>query len=233
MVTDDSSQSGGSQSSIDIAELNEILANATYPGSDVMISRARARARGQGHQRRISEARRSRTSIYDIISEASEEEQLEESTPPSPDKSWSDQTVKTASATRSPIIVVEHGNNEGSWEGSWNDDSGALILHKYYALQNEVEHEIVQSRVVWPDTPFSVFALQCKPEHPSHFPLNIGSFSISFRPSIGPHLHPGAAGALRAELSSTASRVASPSHSHKLATLTISCNSPDQGLLIS
>ena len=64
-IADDSSQSGGSQSSIDLSQLNLLLTNASYP----TYRQRRARARGQGHRRRVSQAQVSRASAYETIQE--------------------------------------------------------------------------------------------------------------------------------------------------------------------
>lgn len=44
----------------------------------------------------------------------------------------------------------------------WDDEKLVLGLRKYYALRNEANDTISHSRVVWPDTAFSIHALQSK-----------------------------------------------------------------------
>jgi serine/arginine repetitive matrix protein 2 len=68
LSSDASSISGGSQSSIDMGYLNVILSNVTH-----LLTRParRARARGHGRRRRVSEAHASRSSVYETIQEES------------------------------------------------------------------------------------------------------------------------------------------------------------------
>jgi len=60
-ASDGSSNSGGSQSSIDLSQLNIALANATHPMSNIARNRAHACAHGTGHCRRYSKAHMSRS----------------------------------------------------------------------------------------------------------------------------------------------------------------------------
>ena len=55
-VEEGSSQSEGSQSSIDLSSISIVLSNSTYPQPNSARDRVRARARGDGHRRRISQA---------------------------------------------------------------------------------------------------------------------------------------------------------------------------------
>ncbi|CAA7271227.1 unnamed protein product [Cyclocybe aegerita] len=79
-ASDGSSISGGSQSSIDLSQVNIALSNATHPMSNIARQRARAGARGTGHRRRYSKAHMSRSSVYETIEE-------EISNSPTPNKS--------------------------------------------------------------------------------------------------------------------------------------------------
>ena len=67
--SDGFSISGGSQSSIDLSQINLALANATHPMSTVARNRARTRARGTAHRRKYSKSRISRLSVYETIEE--------------------------------------------------------------------------------------------------------------------------------------------------------------------
>jgi serine/arginine repetitive matrix protein 2 len=44
----------------------------------------------------------------------------------------------------------------------WDGGRGIMALHKYYALRDEAEDRGTENQRVWLDTPFSVFAIQCK-----------------------------------------------------------------------
>jgi serine/arginine repetitive matrix protein 2 len=65
----DSSVSG-SESSIDVAHLNVLLANVAHPTTSLATARARVRGRGHAHTHwRMSQARMSRASVYETIEE--------------------------------------------------------------------------------------------------------------------------------------------------------------------
>jgi serine/arginine repetitive matrix protein 2 len=59
----------GSQSSINLSQLNVMLLNATHPMMTAAHTRAHARACGHGHHRCISQACASRSSVYETIEE--------------------------------------------------------------------------------------------------------------------------------------------------------------------
>lgn len=44
----------------------------------------------------------------------------------------------------------------------WDDERGIVALRKYYALRDEAENTVTDSRRQWHDTPFSTFAVQCE-----------------------------------------------------------------------
>ena len=152
--SDGSSNSGGSQSSIDLSQIDFALSNVTHPMPTVGRNRARARARGTGHRRRYSKSHISRTSVYETIEE-------EMSNASSPAKSLL--SKKSSPTTRQPVFVVDsdtvsiHSKPE---ESTWDDEHGITTLRKYYALRDEAENVVVESKRTWLDTPFSLFALQ-------------------------------------------------------------------------
>lgn len=146
--SDGSSMSGGSQSSIDIGHLSSLLVNSTLPSSGAARARARPRARGTGHRRRISQARASRTSVYETIQE-------EPSTANSP---FSVQALGCSTGARDSIFIVD-GDNE-SMHSDWDDERGITTLRRYYALRDEAQETVSESKRVWPDTAFSIFAVQ-------------------------------------------------------------------------
>jgi len=149
--SDGSSISEGSQSSIDLSQLNIALANVTHPLSNTERPRARARARGKGHRRHYSKSHVSRSSVYETI---------EEESGLSPSKSVV--SMKDDTTRRQPIFLVDsntlsiHSKGE---ESVWNDERGIVALLKFYALRDEAVSECKRT---WMDTPFSIFALQCK-----------------------------------------------------------------------
>ncbi|RDB27260.1 hypothetical protein Hypma_004359 [Hypsizygus marmoreus] len=157
-----SSMDEGSQSSLDLSHLNFALANATHPMSTITRNRVRARAPGRGHRRRASHTRASRSSVYETI-----EEELSNS--PSPNKSTP--SMKSSSPTTcQPIFIVDPDTVEASPEQSiWDNENGIIALRKYYALKDEAQTTVVESKRQWVDTPFSVFAVQSfqPPRHPA------------------------------------------------------------------
>ena len=62
-----SSQSEGSQSSINFSRISIILSNTTHPQPNSTRDRVQACARGDGHRRHISQAQTSRSSVYETI----------------------------------------------------------------------------------------------------------------------------------------------------------------------
>ena len=116
--------------------------------------RARARAPGTGHRRRYSKAHISRSSVYETI----EEEMSNASSP-----AHSLFLKKSSPTMRQPVFVVDsdtasvHSKLE---EPTWDDEHRITTLRKYYALRDEAENVVVESKRTWLDTPFSLFALQ-------------------------------------------------------------------------
>ena len=156
--SDGSSISGGSQSSIDIGQLNTLLTNASHPTSGVARARARTRARGTGHRRRIDQARMSRSSVYETI----EEEASVLANSPSPQRPTPQSLAKQAidPMTNDSVYVVECDGD--SIYSEYDDEHGITSLRRYYALRSEAQVTVDESKRVWIDTPFSLFALQCR-----------------------------------------------------------------------
>jgi hypothetical protein len=42
-----------------------------------------------------------------------------------------------------------------------DDDRGIIAMRRYFALKDEAHDTVKESRRIWTDTPFSLFALQC------------------------------------------------------------------------
>jgi serine/arginine repetitive matrix protein 2 len=158
---DSSSQSDGSQSSIDLSSLNIILSNATHPMASGARARARARVRGHGHRRRQSGGRISRSQVYETI----EEEMSSGVNSPVPSapsiaskKSQSSIQCETVFIVDPDMASVDVNSDSHS---AWDDETGIIALRRYYALRDEAQDALVESKRVWEDTPFSLFAVQC------------------------------------------------------------------------
>ncbi|KAJ3725176.1 hypothetical protein C8R42DRAFT_718664 [Lentinula raphanica] len=177
-ASDGSSTSDGSQSSIDIAQLNRILANATHPISNMARQRDRARARGEGHRRRISQARMSRSSVYETIEE-------EVSSPADTPLSQSTASKKSSPTAIQPVFIVDPTDNASihSLE-SWDEEHGIVAMRRYYELRSEAEYTVSESRRLWVVTPFSIFALQNfdPPCHPSGMKALLASSVENYGP---------------------------------------------------
>ncbi|KAI0696589.1 hypothetical protein BC835DRAFT_853465 [Cytidiella melzeri] len=165
-ASDNSSVSSGSQSSIDLGHLNTLLTNVTYPSSGIARARTvRARARGTGHRRGPSQAHVSvsRTSVYETI----EEESVILSSSPSPGKTASPATVTKPAPAEVPqdsVFIVDA--DSATYEEHWDEESGVMTMRRYFALREEAQETVIQSKRVWEDTPFSVFAVQSfQPPH--------------------------------------------------------------------
>lgn len=155
-ASDGSSISSGSQSSIDLGRLNALLASASNPSSG--IARARVRARGAGHRRRISSTCVSRSSVYETI----EEESVVLSSAPSPAKSSSPSVVNVVAPDISQDSVYIVDPESAPTDGPWDNEHGIGALRRYFALREEAQETVTASKKLWEDTPFSVFALQCE-----------------------------------------------------------------------
>ncbi|KAF9482957.1 hypothetical protein BDN70DRAFT_892146 [Pholiota conissans] len=174
--SDASSISEGSQSSIDLSQINIALSNATSPVSG--LHRVRARARGAGHRRRYSNAQQcmSRSSVYETIEEDVEltgrlqqQQQQQQQAGGSPALSLLASTKKgeDSPTTRQAVFIVDgdtatyDAHAESCHEESiWDDERGIIALRKYYALRDEAQTTVTESRRMWSDTPFSLFAIQ-------------------------------------------------------------------------
>lgn len=156
-LSDGSSASGGSQSSIDVGQLNDLLTASVQPYSGIARARTtRARARGTGHRRRLSIARASRSSVYETI----QEESLVLSGSPTPVKSAEQSSLLRAAPPEFSTDSVYVVDPETASISDWDDEHGIVSMRKYYALRDEAEDTVVESKKAWEDTPFSIFAVQ-------------------------------------------------------------------------
>jgi serine/arginine repetitive matrix protein 2 len=70
---------------------------------------------------------------------------------------------KSSPTTRQPVFIVDSDTasvQSKPEESAWDDERGITTLRKYYALRDEAENVVVESKRTWLDTPFSLFALQ-------------------------------------------------------------------------
>ena len=148
--------SSGSESSIDVNQLSALLANLSHPNSAINSSRFRVRARGTGHRRRISQARASRSSVYDTIIE--ETSILSATT--SPIRQPLSPTMEMSPRENDSVVIAD--GETDSILGEWDNENGISKLRQYYALKDEAHETVTESKRIWLDTPFSIFALQCE-----------------------------------------------------------------------
>jgi hypothetical protein len=116
-----------------------------------------ARARGHGLRRRISQARASRSSVYQTIEE-------EMSIASSPTRSFLSKQSSTTACQPIFIVDPETASMDNLFPRApiWDDEQGIVALRRYYALRDEAQDTVTESKRQWLDTPFSVCALQCK-----------------------------------------------------------------------
>lgn len=157
--SDGSSVSGGSQSSIDLGNLDNLLTASVKPSSGISRARsARIRARGTGHRRRLSQARASRSSVYETI----QEEPVIFSHSPSPTRKQALSNLLKAAPPSTMNDSVYIVDADTASIGGWDDEHGIVTMRKYYALKDEAHDTVAESQKMWMDTPFSIFAVQCK-----------------------------------------------------------------------
>ncbi len=95
-------------------------------------------------------------------------------------------TQKNSSPTAiQPVFVVDEDTASiHSATAAWDDERGIVALRRYYELRDEAESAVTESKRVWIDTPFSLFALQCR-----CFPMNeciLSDIFIGFDPPKHP-----------------------------------------------
>jgi serine/arginine repetitive matrix protein 2 len=142
-----SSVASDSISSIDLSRVNLSLTNMSYP--IIMQSRTRVRSKGHGHRRRLSGIQLSRRSVYETIEEENH-------------TSVADGFPDSVKAALSPVIddsVIIVDPDDAS-TSEW-DERGIGALRKYYTLKDEADVTIKESKQLWLDTPFSIYAVHC------------------------------------------------------------------------
>jgi hypothetical protein len=62
-----------------------------------------------------------------------------------------------------PVFIVdpETASVDLNPDSVWVEETGIIALRRYYALRDEAQDTVVESKRTWEDTPFSVFAVQC------------------------------------------------------------------------
>jgi hypothetical protein len=64
-----------------------------------------------------------------------------------------------------PVFIVDpetaSANVNSDSHSVWDDETGIIALRRYYALRDEAQDAVVESKRLWEDTPFSTFAVQC------------------------------------------------------------------------
>ena len=176
-VCEGTSISGSSLSSLDLYDVDTMLGHSVHSTSTQQHVSSRTRARGQGHRRRYSHIRSSRTgSVYETI-----QEELA-STRSSPAQSIiQEKSTRAVGATASV-----HSDLDDSISMSlWDDEKSVTALRRYYALQDEAQSTVMESQRVWLDTPFSIFAVQCQ-FHSVHAHWLLADFSS---PAFDPPHH--------------------------------------------
>ncbi|CAK5268445.1 unnamed protein product [Mycena citricolor] len=81
------------------------------------------------------------------------------------EEEWAASPAPTSSPTANLGVAVVDSDTatfefEEGMTTTWDDERGIVALRKYDALRHEAEVEVIESKRVWSDTPFSVFALQ-------------------------------------------------------------------------
>ncbi|KAI0051553.1 hypothetical protein FA95DRAFT_1580533 [Auriscalpium vulgare] len=177
-----SSDSQSSIASIDLSRLNVALANMTHPMTADVRNRIRTRARGHGHRRRVSAARASRSSVYETI-----QEEMSVTNTPVPERVLPVTNTVGFSAVMDNVIVVEADDANSV---DWSDERGIQALRRYTALKDEAHVTVEESKRLWMDTAFSVYAVQSfdPPRHPAgmqalleHSKQNYGHLAAEIR----------------------------------------------------
>ena len=97
----------------------------------------------------------SRSSVYETI----QEEASVLSSSPSPKHPTPQSVAKQAA---SPLVNNSVHIADGDSESIYSEERGIMTLRHYYALRDEAHETVAESRRIWVDTPFSVFAVQCE-----------------------------------------------------------------------
>ena len=78
------------------------------------------------------------------------------------------QSIVPEKSTNTSQVLVADGDTTSVYStpddpvSLWDDERGIAALRRYHALQDEAQSTVMESKRVWLDTPFSIFAVQCK-----------------------------------------------------------------------
>ena len=104
----------------------------------------------------------SRSSVYETIEEEPfvfSNSPARNPTVPSAPASLS-RTVSLPRACDLVYIVDSDGHSLMLSSEEWDDERGITNLRLYFVFREKVDHAVAESKRVWPDTPFSTFAVQ-------------------------------------------------------------------------
>jgi serine/arginine repetitive matrix protein 2 len=114
-----------------------------------MQSRTRMRSKGHGHRRRLSGIQISRASVYETIEE--------ENNSPISDGFTDSVNAPLPPVIDDNVIIVDPDDTCGI---EW-DERGIAALRNYYTLKDEADVTLKESKQLWLDTQFSIYAVQC------------------------------------------------------------------------
>ena len=72
-------------------------------------------------------------------------------------------------AVYNSVHSVHTADDSDGVEVEWDDERGIVAMRRYGVLKNEADDTVMESKRIWLDTPFSLFAVQSfqPPHHPS------------------------------------------------------------------
>ena len=120
------------------------------------------------------------TSVYETI----QEEGLGASDPGEVPK------IEIPAAVYNSVHSVHIIDDSDGMEVEWDNERGIVAMRRYGALKNEADDAVTESKQIWLDTPFSLFAVQSfqPPHHPSgmkamleHSQQNYGPLPLELR----------------------------------------------------
>jgi len=158
-----------------------MLSNVTHPMTRPTHGRTHTRGQVHGHRRRPSDVRHSMTSVYETI----HEEGLVGTSCPGEAPE-----VEIPAAVYNSVHSVHIADDSDGMDIEWDNERGIVAMRRYGALKNEADDTVTESKRVWLDTPFSLFAVQSfqPPHHPSgmkamleHSQQNYGPLPLELR----------------------------------------------------
>ena len=97
-------------------------------------------------------------------------ETIQEESPGSPDPGEAQAPeIEIPVAVYNSVHSVHIADGIDCMEIGWDDERGIIAMRRYGALKNEADDAVEESKRIWLDTPFSLFAVQSfqPPHHPS------------------------------------------------------------------